>query len=175
MNLRTQTLENGLEIIAEINPDALSLAVGFFVRSGSRDEKPDLSGCSHYLEHMAFKGSSTRSAVDLSRDFDRLGAKYNAYTGEEHTVFYAAALPERQDAIVELTGDLLQPVFRQDDFDTEKNVILEEIALYEDQPRRNIFHQALCAHFASHPSAIPCLEHAAALGPYAGSDDGVFP
>src|SRR6187200_3501933 len=88
------TLANGLTIIGEPSPSARSVALGFFVRTGSRDETPDVSGVTHFLEHMVFKGTPKRTALDVNLDFDRIGASYNAYSSEETTVFYAAVLPE---------------------------------------------------------------------------------
>ena len=78
---RTQ-LSNGLEIIGEVNPDARSAAVGFFVRTGARDETAEVNGVSHFLEHMVFKGSQRRTAFDVNREFDEIGARYNAFTSE---------------------------------------------------------------------------------------------
>src|SRR5213078_2577570 len=94
MPFHTHRLPNGLQLIGETSPSARSVALGFFVRTGSRDETPDVSGVSHFLEHMMFKGTPRRTALDVNLDFDRIGASYNAYTSEENTVYYAAVLPE---------------------------------------------------------------------------------
>src|SRR6478609_12247814 len=94
MPFHQQKLANGLTIIGETSPAAKSAAVGFFVRTGSRDETPDVAGVSHFLEHMVFKGTPRRTALDVNLDFDRIGASYNAYTSEEVTAYYAAVLPE---------------------------------------------------------------------------------
>ncbi len=127
-------LSNGLNVVAEINPDAHTAAVGFFVRTGARDEHPSVMGVSHFLEHMMFKGSHARSADEVNRQFDAMGANYNAFTSEELTVYHAQVLPEFFAAAVELLGDILRPALRQEDFDAEKKVILEEIGMYEDRP-----------------------------------------
>jgi predicted Zn-dependent peptidase len=134
MQFRHHTLANGLEIVAEIAPNAYSSAYAFFVRTGARDESDAISGVSHFLEHMVFKGSDKRSAAEVNRDLDDLAANSNAYTSEEQTVYFATTLPEDQGKIVELLADMMRPSLRPDDFDTEKKVILEEIAKYEDQP-----------------------------------------
>ncbi len=134
MKFLKHTLPNGLEIVAECNGEAHSTALGFFVKTGARDETDAVAGVSHFLEHMAFKGTASRSADDVNREFDEMGAHYNAFTNEENTVFYAAVLPEYQDRAVELLGDILRPSLREDDFGTEKQVILEEIQMYDDQP-----------------------------------------
>ena len=145
------TLDNGLKIIAEINPAAATLAAGFFARTGSRDETPEVAGVSHFLEHMMFKGTERRSAFDVNLEFDRMGASYNAFTSEENTVYFAAVLPEFQDATLDLLGDMLRPSLRSEDFDLEKNVILDEIARYEDLPTYRCYEKAMAAHFAGHP------------------------
>lgn len=145
------TLDNGLTVIAERNPLASSIAVGYFVDTGSRDETPEIAGVSHFLEHMMFKGSDRRSAEDINREFDELGANYNAYTSEERTVYYGAVLPEAQERIVDLLSDMMRPALRNEDFDVEKNVILEEIAMYADMPLHRVFDAASPRFHAGHP------------------------
>jgi len=102
VKFRTHTLDNGLQIVAECNDEAHSTALGFFVKAGSRDETDAIAGVSHFLEHMMFKGTPTRSADDVNREFDEIGAQYNAFTNEENTVYYAAVLPEYLDRAVDL-------------------------------------------------------------------------
>ena len=94
MEFKRQQLDNGLTIIGEVNPLAQSASVGFFVKTGARDEVSAVSGVSHFLEHMMFKGTDALSALEVNESFDRLGAKFNAFTSEENTVYYAAVLPE---------------------------------------------------------------------------------
>ena len=151
MEFLTAQLDNGLNIVAEVNPSAESMAAGFFVRTGSRDETPEISGVSHFLEHMMFKGTARRSAFDVNRDFDKMGANYNAFTSEENTVYYGAVLPEFQSQLLDLLCDMLRPALRGDDFDMEKNVILDEIALYKDQPRFRVYDNMMEKFFAPHP------------------------
>jgi len=145
------TLDNGLTIIGEVNPLAQSAAVGFFVRTGARDETPQISGVSHFLEHMLFKGTDALSALEVNAAFDRLGAKFNAFTSEENTVYYAAVLPEYLMDVAGLWMQLMRPSLRDDDFDIEKNVILEEIAMYKDLPQFEVMDQARALHFDTHP------------------------
>jgi len=151
LQFREQKLDNGLQVIAECNPDAYSTAIGFFVDTGARDESADVSGVSHFLEHMVFKGTDRRSAADVNRELDEIGSLSNAFTSEEHTVYYAAVLPEYQSRVVELLGDLMRPALRVDDFDLEKNVILEEIAKYEDQPPFGAVEKCMSLYFQDHP------------------------
>jgi predicted Zn-dependent peptidase len=151
MSFHRHELSNGLEIIAEVNPRAYSTALGFFVRAGSRDETAAVSGVSHFLEHMAFKGNDKFTPDDVNRIFDELGAQYNAATSEEMTLYYAAILPEYLPKTFELLANLLTPALRTEDFDTEKQVILEEIGMYDDMPAFAILEKAMESHFAGHP------------------------
>lgn len=151
MKFQQRVLSNGLTLIAETNPSVYSVAAGFFVRTGSRDETAEVSGVSHYLEHMAFKGDEKFSADDINRVFDEIGAKYNASTSEEVTMYYAAVLPEYLEQALELLSALMRPSLRQEDFDMEKNVILEEISMYEDQPSFTCYDNVMATYFAGHP------------------------
>ncbi len=146
-DFRETTLANGLRIAAEIDPRGYSASLGYFVRTGSRDETDPEAGVSHFLEHMMFKGTARRTAADVNRELDELGGNSNAYTSEEQTVYYATVLPKYQDRIVDLLTDMLRPSLTQADFDTERNVILEEIAKYEDQPPFGAFERVLEKHF----------------------------
>jgi predicted Zn-dependent peptidase len=157
LEFREHTLANGLEIVAECNPKAYSTALGFFVKTGSRDEQDDNHGVSHFLEHMVFKGTARRSAADVNRELDEIGSHSNAGTSEEQTVYYAAFLPEFQDKALELLSDILRPALREDDFEMEKKVILEEIAKYEDQPPFGAHEKCMALHFGSHPLARSVL------------------
>lgn len=151
MEFQKHKLENGLEVIAECNPRAYATAVGFFVNAGSRDETDEISGVSHFLEHMAFKGTPKRSAADVNRELDEMGSHSNARTGEERTIYHATVLPEFQDRVVELLSDIMRPSLREDDFETEKQVIIEEIGMYDDQPPFGGYERCMAAHFGKHP------------------------
>lgn len=168
MKFRQHTLDNGLQIIAECNPSAYAAAIAFLVRTGARDETDAVSGVSHFLEHMAFKGTPTRSAADVNRELDEMGANANAFTSEEMTVYYVTVLPEFQDRAVELLSDILRPSLRQEDFDTEKQVILEEIAKYDDQPPFGAHEKSMALHFQGHPlsrSVLGSIASVSALTP----------
>src|SRR6188472_4450769 len=147
MKFRSATLDNGLEIVAECNDSAHSLGVGYFVRTGARDETDEVAGVSHFLEHMIFKGTPRRTAEDVNREFDEMGAHYNAFTSEENTVYYAAVLPEHATPAMELLADIIRPSLREEDFNTEKKVIIEEIKMYEDQPPFGADEKCKAAHF----------------------------
>lgn len=151
MKYHRHTLSNQLTLVGETNPAARSVALGFFVMTGSRDETPEVSGVTHFLEHMVFKGTPHRTALEVNADFDRIGAQYNAFTSEENTVFYAAVLPEYLPQAFDILGDILRPSLREEDFAMEKNVIIEEIGMYEDQPNWSAYDHAKRVYFADHP------------------------
>lgn len=144
---RETTLPSGLRIAAEIDQRGYSAAFGYFVRSGSRDEVDSESGLSHFLEHMMFKGTARRSAEQVNRELDELGGQGNAYTSEEQTVYYSTVLPKFQDRLIDLLTDMLGPSLDEDEFETERQVILEEIAKYEDQPPFGAFERSMEVHF----------------------------
>lgn len=145
------TLDNGLTILADTDPAAQTTAAGFFVRTGARDESAEFMGVSHFLEHMMFKGTSDIDAHELNRRFDALGARSNAYTSNEMTCFYTHVLPEALPEGLDLLSRMMRPAIRQSDFDTEKGVILEEIAMYEDNPFWRLYEATIEKHFGRHP------------------------
>jgi predicted Zn-dependent peptidase len=151
MPFHQQTLPNGLTILGETNPAALSVAVAFWVKTGSRDEQPAESGVSHFLEHMIFKGTERRNAYQVNRDFSVIGADNNAWTSEENTVYHAVVLPEFLPQLVDVLADIMRPSLRTEDFDTEKKVILDEIVRYEVQPGWASFDIARKNYFGHHP------------------------
>jgi predicted Zn-dependent peptidase len=151
MEFRKETLSNGLDVVGEINNSAKSAAVGFFVKTGSRDESSGINGVSHFLEHMLFKGNDRLNAFEVNEAFDRTGAQFNAFTSEENTVFYAAVLPEYLVEVTQLWIELMNPALRDEDFSLEKNVIKEEIAMYKDLPSFDVMEKCRSLHFDGHP------------------------
>lgn len=151
IEFKQATLPNGLNVIAEVDPGAHTTAIGFFVKTGSRDEDPDLMGVSHYLEHMMFKGTENRTAAEVDEHFDDIGADHNAFTTSEMTAFFAHCLPEHLDRAEEILADILRPALRPDDFDAEKSVILEEIAMYRDYPFWALYEEAIEVYYGEHP------------------------
>src|SRR5687768_14959627 len=156
-------LPNGLDVIAEVNPDSYSFAAGLFVKTGSRDESMDVNGVSHFLEHMMFKGSSKYTWEDVNRIFDELGARYNAFTSQEMTAYYANVLPEFTERAIEHLSHLLRPAIRVEDFTTEKKVILEEIAMYLDDPGHRLYEKLMELHFGNHPLSMSVLGSAGSI------------
>ncbi len=151
MEFKKKQLANGLVVIGEVNKSARSAAVGFFVRTGSRDESRQINGVSHFLEHMLFKGTEKLNAFEVNEAFDRTGARFNAGTSEENTVFYAAVLPEYLAEVTQLWTELMRPAIRNEDFDIEKNVIKEEIAMHKDMPSFDCMERCRALHFDDHP------------------------
>jgi predicted Zn-dependent peptidase len=146
-----RTLNNGLTVVGEIDPGAHTSAAGFFVKTGARDEATPVMGVSHFLEHMMFKGTDDINAEELNQRFDRIGARNNAYTSNEMTCFYAQLLPEFVPQGLDILSRMMRPALRQADFDTEKGVILEEIAMYQDNPFWVLYEACVEKNFGSHP------------------------
>ncbi|MEL6497662.1 MAG: pitrilysin family protein [Planctomycetota bacterium] len=147
----SHTLPNGLTVIAEPDRAAPSAAVGFFVKTGGRDEPSELMGVSHFLEHMMFKGTDDLSADDINRIYDDMGARNNAYTSHEVTCFYASVTADRIADAIDHTARMMRPALRESDFETERGVILEEIAMYADNPFWVLYENASQRYYGSHP------------------------
>jgi predicted Zn-dependent peptidase len=145
------TLDNGMRITAECSEKAVTAAIGFFVKTGARDETTKLMGVSHFLEHMMFKGTKTLSAEDVDLAFDNIGAEHNAFTSGEMTAFWGAGLPGVLGDIHNTLADILRPSLRQQDFDNEKKVIIEEIAMYDDQPFWVLYESAMEQYYGKSP------------------------
>lgn len=127
--------DNGLTLIVEPLSNVRSVSIGIFVGVGSGSERPDQNGLSHFIEHMNFKGTSSRSAREIAETLDSVGGKLNAYTSKEHTSYYATVLNEHFDLAIELLEDIVfNSVYKDHDITTEKKVVLEEISMYEDTP-----------------------------------------
>lgn len=158
-----ERLSNGLDVIAETTPGAVSTSIGFFVKTGARDETDAEWGVSHFLEHMIFKGTNDLSADEINRRFDWMGASANAFTSEEDTVYYAAVLPEQQPEAVGLLARMMRPALREEDFATEKLVILEEIRMYDDQPPFGADDSCRRSFFGRHPLSRSVLGTVASI------------
>ncbi len=153
VEFKKHILSNGLTVVAEVMDEAHSAAAGFFVKTGARDEASDVMGVSHFLQHMMFKGTADLSAEAINQGFDALGARHNAFTTNEMTCFYAKVLPDVLDDTLSLLGQMMRPALRNDDFVTEKQVILEEIAMYRDNPFWKLYEETTQRLFEPHPLA----------------------
>ncbi len=158
MDYELTTLPNGLRIITEHMSSIQSTAIGCWVDTGSRDEDPVEAGASHFLEHLLFKGSQDWSARRISETFDGMGARHNAFTSKEYTCFWTRTRDVDLPIGVEILGEMLQrPSFRQDEIDAERNVVVEEINMNEDDPTDVAHELFIKAIWASHPLAPPIL------------------
>jgi predicted Zn-dependent peptidase len=158
MDYELTTLPNGLRIITENMPTLRSVAVGCWVDTGSRDETEIESGASHFLEHLLFKGSDDWSARRISETFDGIGARHNAFTSKEYTCFWTRTRDEDLSTGVEVLAEMLQrPAFRQEEIDSERNVVLEEINMNDDDPTDVAHEEFITAAWAGHPLSPPIL------------------
>src|SRR5919199_575751 len=127
-------LDSGERVISERLDHVRSVAIGFWIGAGSRDEKADRAGVSHFIEHLLFKGTASYSAQQIAEIFDTLGGELNASTSREHTVLYARVPDAHVETALDVMGEMVfAPTFS--DLDSEREVVLEEIAMYEDQPQ----------------------------------------
>jgi predicted Zn-dependent peptidase len=134
-SIETTTLANGIRIITERMPEASSVSVGFYARVGSRDEAPERSGASHFLEHLLFKGTADRTARSIAMGIDAVGGEMNAFTTREHTAYYIRLPVASLGFGLDLLGDVVsQPAFRPAEIDAERDVILDELMMAEDTP-----------------------------------------
>ena len=132
-------LNNGLRVVSEELPYFRSVAVGVWLNVGSRDETRAENGLSHFLEHMAFKGTPRRTALDIAREIDQIGGSCNAFTSKEQTCFHGKVLAEHLPRLVDLLGDLvLNPLYQPQDLERERQVILEEICTQDDNPEDQV-------------------------------------
>ncbi|MDE0306742.1 MAG: pitrilysin family protein [Albidovulum sp.] len=140
MSIRVVALENGFRVATEDMPGLESAAVGLYVFAGGRQEKPEQNGIAHFLEHMAFKGTTTRTALEINGAIESVGGMLNAYTSKEATAYYSRVLAEDVPLAVELIADIvLNPAFQSDDIELERNVILQEIGEAADIPDDMLF------------------------------------
>jgi predicted Zn-dependent peptidase len=143
-------LGSGVRVVTEEVPSVRSVALGLWVRTGSRNETPAQAGVSHFLEHLLFKGTSRYSAIEISERFDGLGASVNAATGKETTHLHARFLDEHTEEVFDLLAEmLLAPTYPE--IDSERQVVLEEIAMYDDEPQDRVHDVLAEAVFGQHP------------------------
>ncbi|OMP68650.1 M16 family metallopeptidase [Domibacillus epiphyticus] len=152
------TCNNGVTIVTEEISTVRSAAIGIWIATGSRDESPELNGISHFLEHMFFKGTDTLSAKEIAESFDSIGGQVNAFTSKEYTCYYAKVLDNHADHALNVLSDMFfHSKFEEEEMEKEKNVIYEEIKMYEDAPD-DIVHDLLSrAAFGNHPLGLPIL------------------
>jgi predicted Zn-dependent peptidase len=150
LSARVTTLDSGVRVVTEEVPSVRSVALGLWVRTGSRNETPAQAGVSHFLEHLLFKGTARFSAIEIAEKLDGLGASVNAATGKETTHLHARFLDEHTEEVFDLLAEmLLAPTYPE--VDSEREVVLEEIAMYEDEPQDRVHDILAEAVFGQHP------------------------
>jgi len=154
--VRRTVLPGGLRVVTEAMPGVRSAAIGVWVAVGSRDEVPSLSGASHFLEHLLFKGTPSRSALDISVSLDEVGGEFNAFTAKEYTCFHARVLDQDLPLAVDVLGDMItSSLVTSKDVEAEREVILDEIAMHDDDPD-DVVHNLWAAHaWSSSPLGRP--------------------
>jgi predicted Zn-dependent peptidase len=153
-----EVLDNGLRLITETMPHVRSVTIGVWLTRGSRHETDERGGIAHFVEHMLFKGTDTRSAEDIAQAIDSIGGQLDAFTAKEYASYYIKVLDEHLPLAVELLADIVRrPAFAADEIEREKKVILEEIKMVEDTPD-DLVHELFTQHFwEGHPLARPIL------------------
>ncbi|MFD1705925.1 M16 family metallopeptidase [Siminovitchia sediminis] len=167
--IKKYTCQNGVRVVLEKIPSVRSVAIGIWVGTGSRDENPVNNGISHFLEHMFFKGTETRNAKELAEAFDSIGGQVNAFTSKEYTCYYAKVLDNHSTYALETLADMFfHSTFAEEELNKEKNVVFEEIKMYEDTPD-DIVHDLLSkAAYEKHPLGYPILGTEETLSSFTG-------
>lgn len=171
MSIVTSQSSTGVTVVTETVPAVRSVAVGCWLDTGSRDERPREAGAAHFLEHLLFKGTDRLSARDISETFDAIGAQSNAFTSKERTCFWAHLLDSELDTGMDLLAEMLQrPAFRPHEIDSERQVVIEEINMNEDDPSDTAFETFIRVMFSSHPLGPPVLGTRDSIGAMTGDD-----
>ncbi|MDQ0230482.1 M16 family metallopeptidase [Metabacillus malikii] len=156
--IKKYTCQNGVRIVLENIPTVRSVAIGVWIGTGSRNENAENNGVSHFLEHMFFKGTKTRTAREIAESFDSIGGQVNAFTSKEYTCYYAKVLDDHASYALDVLADMFfHSTFDEEELKKEKNVVGEEIKMYEDTPD-DIVHDLLSrAVYGNHPLGYPIL------------------
>ncbi|BAH44400.1 MULTISPECIES: pitrilysin family protein [Brevibacillus] len=156
--IQRHTCDNGLRIVTERIPSVRSVALGIWVGTGSKYENEKNNGISHFLEHMFFKGTKTRSAKEIAETFDEIGGNVNAFTSKEYTCYYARVLDQHAPIALDVLSDMyFNSVFDADELEKEKNVVIEEISMYEDTPDDLVHDLIARASYSTHPLGYSIL------------------
>jgi predicted Zn-dependent peptidase len=158
VTVRQTTLENGLRIVTHTMDAVETVSVGVFVDAGTRNEPVEINGVAHLLEHMAFKGTKRRSALDIVAEIEEVGGHLNAYTSREHTAYYAKVLKEDTPLAVDILADILQhSIFEPEELARERSVVLQEIGQAHDTPDDVVFDHFQATAFPDQPLGRPVL------------------
>src|SRR5689334_5546266 len=153
-----EVLDNGLRFVTESMPHVRSVSIGVWLTRGSRHETDDLSGIAHFVEHMLFKGTTSRSAEDIAQTIDSVGGQLDAFTSKEYAGYYIKVLDDHLPIALDILADIvLNPAFDEEDIEREKKVILEEIKMVEDTPDDLVHEIFTESYWAGHPLGRPIL------------------
>nr|MDP8943113.1 insulinase family protein [Actinomycetota bacterium] len=156
---RLTELDSGVRVVTEAMPSVRSIALGFWIGVGSRNEAPEQAGISHFLEHLLFKGTRRFSSIEIDQIFDAMGAEINAGTGKETTSVFSRFLDRHLERALDVMSDMvLRPAYP--DIDSERQVVIEEIAMYEDEPSDKVHDVLAAAIFGDHPLGRPIIGRA---------------
>lgn len=163
--VRKTILDNGVRVISEYMPHAHSVSIGIWVANGSRHERREHNGVAHFIEHLLFKGTSRRTALDIAREIDSVGGVLNAFTGREYVCYYAKVLDKNLPQAVDLLTDIfLNSTFNSEEIEKERKVVLQEISMLEDSPDdyvHDLFHRSF---WRGHPLGMSILGSVESVG-----------
>jgi predicted Zn-dependent peptidase len=152
------TLPNGFRILSEKIDSVKSISIGVWVKTGSRNERPEQAGVTHFLEHMLFKGTKTRTAYDIALSMEAVGGYLNAFTSSEYTCYYARCLDTQLERAIDVLSDMvLNPSFPEEEIEKEKKVVIEEMKMYRDSPDDYLFEEFMKKIFGNHPLGRPVI------------------
>ncbi len=155
---RKTVLDNGITVVTDSIPYFSTVSLGIWWKTGSRYEMPANNGISHFIEHMLFKGTASRSAYDIAKEFDAVGGSINAFTGKEYTCLYARVLKKDMNIALDIISDMYKnPLFKNDDIEKERSVVAQEIKMVDDTPEEAIYDMFNASYFKDHPLGMTIL------------------
>jgi predicted Zn-dependent peptidase len=158
VNFQKTVLKNGIRVVSEARAGSRAVSMGIWILTGTRDESEDQAGISHFLEHLVFKGTRKRSSLQIAKSLEALGGELNAFTSKEYTVYHALVLRDHWSQALDVLADLVVGMdLRKSDFEIEKSVVIQEIAMGEDQHEELIFDHYFEKSLEGHPLSIPIL------------------
>ncbi|MCX8023025.1 MAG: insulinase family protein [Syntrophorhabdaceae bacterium] len=155
---RKSVLPNGINVVTESIPYFPTVSIGLWIKTGGRFEDEKSNGISHFIEHMLFKGTKRRTAFDIAKEIDAVGGILNAFTGKEYTCFYTRTMRKDMDLALDLLSDMYKnSLFKEEDIQNEKSVVIQEIKMAEDNPEEYIYDMFNASYFRGHPLGMPIL------------------
>ncbi|MEX2601968.1 MAG: pitrilysin family protein [Balneolaceae bacterium] len=165
------SLDNGLKVVTEKVESVRSVAVGIWIKTGSRDERDQQAGITHFLEHMLFKGTEKRSAYDIALSMEAVGGYLNAFTSSEYTCYYSRCLDSQLETALDVLTDMIRNSrFPEEEIEKEKKVVIEEMKMYRDSPEDYLFEEFSGAIFSGHPLGRPIIGYEDTVNAFARKD-----